>query len=308
MKRAWPALVRMLVPIVLIGVIWTLADAEDALSRLGNIDWPWVVWALVAANLQILASALRWKWVADRLGQSFTLRWAVAEYYLAQLVNQSVPGGVVGDASRAVRSRHSAGFSKAAQAVIIERLAGQVMLFATLAVGVLVFLLVPGGIEWSQSAIQITLGALTAVVIAGTVAWFGRRRISKIRNFGAALKISIFDPAVLPKQMLLGVVIVGLNLAGFAFAARATGSGLSLEAVIVVIPLILSAMLIPATISGWGYREGAAAALFPLVGLSAAAGLAASLVFGLVILAASLPGILVLFSRRAGKSASAANP
>jgi hypothetical protein len=73
---------------------------------------------------------------------------------------------------------------------------------------------------------------------------------------------------------------------------------LSAEAIMVLVPLILSAMLIPATIGGWGFREGAAAALFPLAGASASAGFATSVAFGLVILAASLPGLPVLLQAR----------
>ena len=56
-------------------------------------------------------------------------------------------------------------------------------------------------------------------------------------------------------------------------------------------PLILLTMLIPVTISGWGLREAAAAALLPLAGFVASEGLATSVAFGLVLLATSLPGI-----------------
>ena len=61
--------------------------------------------------------------------------------------------------------------------------------------------------------------------------------------------------------------------------------------------MILFAMVLPLSISGWGLREGAAAALFPLAGLSASAGLAASVAFGLTFLAITLPG-LILVRRR----------
>jgi hypothetical protein len=56
-------------------------------------------------------------------------------------------------------------------------------------------------------------------------------------------------------------------------------------------------MLIPLTISGWGVREGAAAALFPLAGTTASEGFAASVAFGLVLLVAVLPGLLTLWLR-----------
>jgi hypothetical protein len=61
----------------------------------------------------------------------------VREYYLAQIVNQSLPGGMIGDAGRAVRARAQAGLLAAGQAVVFERLAGQIAMFLALAVAFL---------------------------------------------------------------------------------------------------------------------------------------------------------------------------
>ena len=57
LKKGWPIIVRLLVPLVLLAVIWTLADAEDALARLGNLNWGWVALAFVGVNLQTIGSA-----------------------------------------------------------------------------------------------------------------------------------------------------------------------------------------------------------------------------------------------------------
>jgi hypothetical protein len=50
-------------------------------------------------------------------------------------------------------------------------------------------------------------------------------------------------------------------------------------------------MLMPLSVGGWGWREAAAAALFPLAEASAGAGVAAGLAYGAVLLVASLPGL-----------------
>jgi hypothetical protein len=92
-------------------------------------------------------------------------------------------------------------------------------------------------------------------------------------------------------------MIVAANLAGFAFAAQAVGGQIGLPQVLYAVPMILAAMLVPLSVAGWGYREGAAAAVFPLIGASAATGVSASVVFGCVILVAGLPGIAVMFLR-----------
>jgi hypothetical protein len=53
-------------------------------------------------------------------------------------------------------------------------------------------------------------------------------------------------------------------------------------------------MLIPVSISGWGLREGAAAALLPLSGVSPSGALAASVAFGLTFAASALPALVFL--------------
>ena len=54
------------------------------------------------------------------------------------------------------------------------------------------------------------------------------------------------------------------------------------------------AMTLPTNIGGWGPREGAAAWLFALAGLGSAQGVSAATVYGVLVLAGTLPGAAVL--------------
>jgi uncharacterized membrane protein YbhN (UPF0104 family) len=114
------------------------------------------------------------------------------------------------------------------------------------------------------------------------------------RGFLRAARQALLSGGLWWRQGGLSLIIVGCNLATVAFCARATGTDLGLIATLTIVPLMLLAMLLPVAAGGWGLREAAAAALWPLVGAAAAAGVAASIAFGLVILAASLPGIVTL--------------
>ena len=66
-------------------------------------------------------------------------------------------------------------------------------------------------------------------------------------------------------------------------------------------------MVLP-SIAGWGPREGATAWVFGAAGLGADTGVATAVVYGVVVLVASLPGALVLVGaglrRRAAGSRS----
>lgn len=294
-QSPWRYLVRLAPPVIILGLLWSLADGPRALSRLSGADWRHLGLAFIAVNLQTIASAWRWHRVAARLGQTIPPGRAVAEYYLSQLVNQSLPGGVLGDAARAVRARHEAGLGIAARAVIIERLAGQIAMFGLLAIAGTWAIVTPGGLSLTINQNQLLIVVLTVLGLA-LVLYIGFRLIRKkwSASLGQSITTALINNGAWVEQSLLSATIVALNLTSFALCALATGTILDLEAVLVLVPIILCAMLVPATVAGWGFREGAAAGLFPLLGATAAAGFAASLAFGLVILAASLPGIFVL--------------
>jgi glycosyltransferase 2 family protein len=71
--------------------------------------------------------------------------------------------------------------------------------------------------------------------------------------------------------------------------------------------LVMLAMVLP-SVGGWGPREGVTAWVFGAAGLGAQHGVATAVVYGVMVLVASLPGALVLVvawfrgTRRPGRS------
>ncbi len=72
-----------------------------------------------------------------------------------------------------------------------------------------------------------------------------------------------------------------------------------------LVPPVLVAMLVPLSVAGWGIREGTAALVWGLVGLPPAQGVAVSMAYGLLVLLASLPGLLWLPGLRRRREVSA---
>lgn len=294
MKGLAKTLISLAVSAALIAMVLTLTDARAALSRLVAAD---PVWLAVTAGLltaQTLLMAARWRLTAAQLGLSIGWVPAIGEYYLAQIVNMTLPGGVVGDVARAARTRHDAGLTRAAQVIMIERLAGQSAMFVIAMIGFAAALSVPGGIPWPGLAGVLLLAGGIAAALAAIALWLLLRphRYGPMARFAQAIQTALLRRQIWPRQAVLGLVIAGLNLAAFAAAAQATGTTLGLAAGVTLIPLVLTAMLIPFAVGGWGWREGAAAALFPLIGASAEAGVAAGVAYGLMMLVAGLPGVL----------------
>lgn len=295
-----PWLIRGLQIAVLVALIWLIWRAVDwraAMALLASADPRWLVAAALALTVQTVLSALRWRITAAQLGIGLSRGDALREYYLSQVVNQSLPGGVVGDAGRAVRARGQAGLLASGQAVVFERIAGQIGLLALLIVGIGVAMAVPTGMVWPMWLIVpvgIGFAALAGIVVAVYLQAAKDSALGRsIRSFAHA----VAHRDVWRAQAALSLGTAVCNITAFGLCAVALGVALPLLAAVSLVPLILFAMVLPLSISGWGLREGAATVLFPLVGATASEGLAVSIAFGLIFLSTVVPGLLLTWMR-----------
>lgn len=302
MRRAALRAAQAVVAVGLLALAWRLAG-PDAIGMLATADPRWLTLAGALLLAHTVFAALRWRVTAAPWGIDLTRRQAITEYFLAQLVNTTVPGGVVGDAGRAARSRHHAGLGPAAGAVVIERTIGQLSLVVVFGVAFVITLVLPTGVVWPKGlAVAITI-ALAAFSVATAALALGARRAQPRPDGRAArllggLRRSLVAPGVLRMQVALSAGTTVCILGAFACCIVAVGGSISVVAVAAVVPLVLFAMLLPLSIGGWGVREGAAVTLLPIAGVAAAEALAASVAFGLVAVAVALPGLVAIWARR----------
>ena len=175
---------RIVLPVLLVGAALWAFGAADVSARLAGADPAWIAAGVAFLLAQTAAMALRWRLAARCLGLGFPAGWAVREYMIGQLVNATVPGGVVGDGARAVRSRPRGGsgpdgLKRAAQAVVIERAMGQVGLAVVAAGGLGWAAVAPGGIAvpggaWAAAAVA-TLAAVAWVRVGRPAAFMAGR-------------------------------------------------------------------------------------------------------------------------------------
>ncbi|MEM0947960.1 MAG: lysylphosphatidylglycerol synthase transmembrane domain-containing protein [Pseudomonadota bacterium] len=270
---------------LLVALVWW-ADAGAVWNRMRTVDLGWVAIAIAAISMATLLMARRWQHVARRCGIDMSYPIALGEYYVAQMGNAVLPGGVAGDVARAVRVRRLGSLKQAVKSIIVERLLGQIAMLTLMGVSFAVALAVPGGLAWPAWSWAGVIGLAAA---GAALIWFQRGPVS-VGRFSAF----VFGLCRQPVVVLLSLLIAGCLLLAFYASARATGTLIPPAAWTTLIPLILCAMLVPLSVGGWGWREGAAAALFPLIGASADAGIATGIVYGSVILVATLPAGLFL--------------
>ncbi|HEU4410534.1 MAG TPA: lysylphosphatidylglycerol synthase transmembrane domain-containing protein [Polyangiaceae bacterium] len=298
-------LMRWASPLVAIGLLfWTARriDLALALQRLGGAEPGWLVLAFAASAPPVLLSAWRWRYTAGRLGLSIAWGWAWREYYVAILLNQVLPGGVLGDVVRALRHRHSLGAAfeahraTAAKAVVFERASNQFVVWSW-AIALAPFWVGGGAKAWAGWPVL----ALALLALAGAFA-LARGRFGAAGSWAERVgRAALRDLWQVFGRRASGLVHVTVSLIIFAqfgavfwCASAAVGAPLAPGLALRIVPLVLVASSVPLTPSGWGVREAMAAALYGAAGLEPAAGAAASVLYGLVSLAATLPGALFL--------------
>lgn len=302
LRRPWVQ--RGIVSVALLVAVALWVEPAAVLAEVTRLAPEWVLAALAVSVLQVILSAWRWQFTAGRVDVPLRFRYALREYYLALLVNQLLPGGVLGDAGRAHRhARQATSKGSAWRAVVIERASGQMAVALLTLVALLTSSLWHAALG-STGLLVLAAGVVALIlVVAALGIWCRRERGPTLPSWCVALgrdvRRGLLERRVWPLQLASSLAIVISYGLVMVCAARAIGSEMPALDILALAPVLLLAMLVPLSIAGWGLREGAAAGIWVLVGLPAAQGVAISLAYGVLVLLSSLPGIWVAFAKRA---------
>ena len=282
---------------LLAGLAWWL-DLGTVVSRLAQMRFGWVLLAVAISVVQVAVLAWRWRFTAGCLGVDLSYTAAWREYYLSIFLNQVMPGGVVGDVSRAwrqarVQTRQREPAGPAVRAVIFERLSAQAVMTA---VAVVSLLALPVTVNRGSRLVLFGAGAVAVLIVIAMVVWMRRQSSAQslVGQVLADLDAAHLSGPVFAAQLVSAAIVVGTYLGTYLTAARAVGMDTPLPVLLPLVAPVLMSMLIPVTVAGWGLREGAAAVLWGAVGLTAADGVLVSVAYGLLVLIGSLPGALFL--------------
>ncbi len=295
-------LARLGVSVILLVILAAYLDLDRVIDRLGNLEARWVAPAVAISLLQVVLSAWRWRFTAGRLGIRLPFVAALREYAIASFLNQVLPGGVGGDLGRAWR--HSRALppglgGRALRAVVLERASGQLVMLAV-AGGSLIWLSAPP----MPMAVPLLGMGLLVLVVSALFAWdVSRPRAtdSLVRRVWDDSRAALLSLGALPAQLISSVLVVTSYITVYLLMARAVGVETPASMLLPLVAPVLVAMLIPATIAGWGVREAAAAFLWNAAGLPVADGVAISVAYGLLVLATSLPGAVIFIVRPAAR-------
>ncbi|MBS3804753.1 MAG: flippase-like domain-containing protein [Oleiphilaceae bacterium] len=297
---------RWLVTLIILGLVVYVLDIDSLLNQLGRIGAGTIVSCLVITLAQVGLSAWRWRYTSRRLGLRLGMVPAIREYYLATFINQLLPGGVMGDVNRAWRqSRDTEQKLAAANAVVIERFSGQLVLVLIAALLVAGFWPfsgpVPGTHQSGDNNGSLLLpGLLVATAVVALAVW-RKPLLRYLGHLGKDIRLALLSWPAFGVQVVTSAIILATYLAVFLLlAAGLNGEGVAMPAdwrpLLALCAGLLLAMSLPLTVAGWGVREGVAILLWPMAGLPAEEGAVLSVAYGLLVLVSSLPGACALLA------------
>jgi glycosyltransferase 2 family protein len=290
----------------LLALIWRLGSGPF-LDGVRALDGRALLAAAAIFLVTTTCCAWRWKIVARGLGVRLSLPAAVAAYYRCLFLNITLPGGLAGDVDRGVtHGRDVRDVGRGLRTVVWERTAGQVV---QVVLTISVLFVLPSPVRSSMPLVAVGLVATAVVVVLSdrVLTGHGLPRWKRARKAVVAdIRGALLHRNALPAVALTSLVAVLGYAVMFLIAARTVGVTAPVSRLLPLALLAMLAMVLP-SVAGWGPREGATAWMFAAAGLGADRGAATAVAYGVMVLAASLPGGLVLLvgwlpRRRASRS------
>ena len=294
--------IRLAVTVALLLLIARNVDLAEALASISLLSAPTVLLALALQLASNSVAGYRWYLIMRRIGSTNNALFFLRSYFKGTFFNQGLPTSVGGDAIRILdctNSGHTALHSFFG--VFIDRFVGLAGLLL-LNICALLFNrdILPPRVTYPLLAVLILLFAiLVALLFARRVPLFLHNRwLGFIGQLSAHYHQVYARPASAMLQLGLSVLIHLLAMTAFMVLGVNVGLDYPLSVYLVLVPPVVLLTILPISLAGWGVREMGMIDFFLLVGADEARVLSFSVLYGLLALASSLPGLLLYLAEK----------
>lgn len=291
---------KIIVSGLLLTFVLRKVGLQNIISHLREMDLRFFFLSSLTYLLTIFLASLRW---GTLLKQAHSRKKLFSLCLIGSFFNHFMPGAVGGDAVKAYYLYKETGQGGGSLgSVFLDRYVGY---FALLSIGLVSGIAGYGdlkalGLHWLTPSLFI-------LFLSGSLLFFGLRigrRFSAIADFYDFFHDTLRDRRAIGNAFLLSLAIQFLTILEIELIALGLGQHPSFTALFVFVPLIITVMAVPISISGLGLREGAFVVLFGLTGISAEAGTAISFLWFLSVAAGSLPGLFLYLRIRSSDPSS----
>src|SRR5215203_4547269 len=293
-RRLIELALTVIVAVALLATTLHFVDVSRVADSLRRIGPGAAILAGVLALIQVALCALRWSLISRLTPTPLRLRDASLGYLEAAFINAFLPSLIVSDGTRMVRAISSGATpTYAFVGVASDRLVALCALAIASATGLL---FLPEASK--HPLVVLALVGLLPGFVFGLVVLdlLGRYfvRLARFRIVRPFLELASLMER-LRRMPGLTAIVLAISLVGHAFGAGAfyvLSQQLELNvgywAMFALSAPIVVYSSVPISIGGWGLREVLSAALFGLVGVAPASGVALSIAYGLLMSAVGL--------------------
>jgi len=291
---------RLVITVLLFVLIFRSlnVDHQRLLETLQQLDYTLLIPAIVLQIISTLVASYRWFVIMRTLdfGQSFFFY--IGSYFKGTFFNQALPTSIGGDAVRILDAGNlGRGHKEAFYGVFIDRIVGLsgLMILNLIAITISPNLnkLFPPGFNWV--IILIACGGVIGVIVLlllQRMEWLTRFKVTRVfHHISVRMNRVYHSPASALFQTGLALTIHLLTLGSIYLIGRSLGIELSFLTFLVLVPPALLLTIVPVSLAGWGVRESAMIWLFKQVHTEPTLVLAMSMLYGLLLIVAALPGL-----------------
>ena len=290
--------VRILVTLLIFILIFRHIDLASVLENLRQADPRYLAVGIAMQGISTLIASVRWHLVMQALGFGQDLRFYLRSYFKGMFFNQGLPTSIGGDALRVMDVARAGGHRKteAFYGVFVDRVLG---LSSLLLLNLFAFVMNPALLP---PAVAMPISAVVAAGVFGFVLFYHLRRIQALAHvrgvkvfheLSERMNLVFTGWRASATQLVLSVTVHIFTVVGMYMLGRGVGLGYDLATYMVIVPPVLLLTVVPISLAGWGVREGAMIGLFLLIGADKSSVLSMSVLYGLVLIVISLPGLYI---------------
>lgn len=291
----WGWLIRIIITFVILTLIFRNIEIESVTDTILGADIKLLGIAVIFQLLSTLLAGLRWGKVMNTLNFGQNTSFYIRSYFKGSFFNQGLPTSIGGDAVRVLDVAENGHRKRDAFiGVFIDRILGlSGLLILNLIANYFLPNLLPNNLFVMINLIVISglIGFICFVYIHKIKALDINRLFNYILRVSAQLNQILHNARSISFHLIIGLLIHLFSIINIYFVGKSVGLEYDLLTIAVIVPPVILLTLIPVSLAGWGIREGAMIGLFGLIGAAATDVLSMSILYGIILIVASLPGL-----------------
>lgn len=298
----WSWLVRIIITLVILVLIFRHIETENVKAIILKADIKLLLLAVAFQLFSTLLAGYRWGRVMHELKFGNATSFYIRSYFKGSFFNQGLPTSIGGDAVRVLDVAGNGHRKRDAFiGVFIDRVLG---LTGLLILNLIANFFLPGLLPEN---LFLMINFMVISGILGFIAFIYVHKIKQLnkgRLFAYILRISkdlnliLRDGRSISFHAVVGVLIHLFSIINIYLVGQSVGLEYDLLTIAVIVPPVFLLTLIPISLAGWGIREGALIGFFSLIGGNNANILSMSILYGVILIIASLPGLYTYLHRK----------